>query len=325
MAKDNKISGQFAARLIEMMESPAYRVLSLSAHRALSRIEIEWAHHGGQDNGRLPVTFDDFVAYGLHRTAIGPALVELEALGFIVVTDQGKMAHAADYRRPKKFLLTSRPVPKGADPLHNWKRITTMEEAQAIAESARKLSGEKKKEPVRKPYQKPVRKTYHKGQIASTENVPLRMSETVPLSISRVGTPHLDDADGAGPPSTPHPPLNADDAPTPRLTQPPAPPSPAVLWAKFSPSRPRQPASVGIAAPRKPAPDAIVEPIDGSYLIGGRRINVLDQTARRNVVGLAVLHERPARRTAHPSNADKPVRPRLAVIAGAPTHAIAAE
>lgn len=99
------------------------------------------------------------------------------------------MAHAADYRRPKKFLLTSRPVPKGADPLHNWKRITTMEEAQAIAESARKLSGEKKKEPVRKPYQKPVRKTYHKGQIASTENVPLRMSETVPLSISRVGTP----------------------------------------------------------------------------------------------------------------------------------------
>ena len=206
MSKPNKISGQFAARLIEMMESPAYRVLSLSAHRVLSRIEVEWAHHGGQDNGQLPVTFDDFVAYGMHRTAIGPALAELEALGFIVITDQGKMAHAADYRRPKKFLLTSRPVPKGADPLHNWKRITTMEEAQAIAESARKLSGEKKKEPVRKPYQKPVRKTYHKGQIASTENVPLRTSENVPLSISRVGTPPLDDA-GAGSPSTPHPPL----------------------------------------------------------------------------------------------------------------------
>jgi hypothetical protein len=304
MAKPNKISGQFAARLIEMMESPAYRVLSLSAHRVLSRIEIEWAHHGGQDNGQLPVTFDDFVAYGLHRTAIGPALVELEALGFIVVTDQGKMAHAADYRRPKKFLLTSRPVPKGADPLHNWKRITTMEEAQAIAESARKLSGEKKKEPVRKPYQKPVRKTYHKGQIASTENVPLQTSENVPLSISRVGTPHLDGSDGAGTTSTPHPPLKvADDAPTPRLTPPPAPPSPLVLWAEFSPSTPRQPVSVAGAAPRKPAPDVIVEPIDGSYLIGGRRIEVIDQTVRRNVVSLADLHERPARRTALPSNA----------------------
>ena|ERR1700722_10340332 len=115
MAKPNKISGQFAARLIEMMESPAYRVLSLSAHRVLSRIEVEWAHHGGQDNGQLPVTFDDFVAYGLHRTAIGPALAELEALGFIVVTDQGKMAHAADYRRPKKFLHVS-PGPQGSRP-----------------------------------------------------------------------------------------------------------------------------------------------------------------------------------------------------------------
>jgi hypothetical protein len=71
----------------------------------------------------------------------------------------------------------------------------------------------------------------------------------------------------------------------------------------FSPSTPRQPASVGIAAPRKPAPDAIVEPIDGSYLIGGRRIEVLDRTARRNVVSLADLHECPARRTALPSNA----------------------
>jgi hypothetical protein len=140
MGKHNKISGQFAARLIEMMESPAYRVLSLSAHRALSRIEIEWAHHGGQDNGQLPVTFDDFADYGVHRSAIRPALAELEALGFIVITEKGKMARAADYRRPNKFLLTSRPANKGVDPLHKWRRFKTMEEAEAAAEGARKLS-----------------------------------------------------------------------------------------------------------------------------------------------------------------------------------------
>ena len=44
----NSISEAWAARSIEMLESPAYRVLSLSAHRALSRIEVEFAHHGGQ-------------------------------------------------------------------------------------------------------------------------------------------------------------------------------------------------------------------------------------------------------------------------------------
>ena len=34
-----------------MMASPAFRVLSLSARRVLDRLEIELAHHGGQDNG----------------------------------------------------------------------------------------------------------------------------------------------------------------------------------------------------------------------------------------------------------------------------------
>jgi hypothetical protein len=80
LKRRNKITGQWAARSIEMLESPAYRILGLSAHRALSRIEVELAHHGGQDNGKLPVTFDDFVEYGIRRQSIGPALDELEAL-----------------------------------------------------------------------------------------------------------------------------------------------------------------------------------------------------------------------------------------------------
>jgi hypothetical protein len=275
MGKHNKISGQFAARLIEMMESPAYRVLSLSAHRVLSRIEIEWAHHGGQDNGQLPVTFDDFAEYGVHRTAIGPALYELESLGFIVITEKGKMARAADYRRPNKFLLTSRPTNKGADPLHKWKRFKTMEEAAAVAEASRKLSAEKKKPPVRKTYQKPVRKTYQKAQIASTETVPLSRSETVPLSISRVGAPHLGEGNRAGTTRA----TAADPTPPGSLPPPPSPPSPAVLWAEFSPSTPRQPAGVVAGSPRNP--DAVViERIDGAYLIGNRRIEIRDQTAR---------------------------------------------
>ena len=45
--KQNSIGGQFAPRLIEMLESPAYRALSLSGRRVLERIEIELAQHGG--------------------------------------------------------------------------------------------------------------------------------------------------------------------------------------------------------------------------------------------------------------------------------------
>jgi hypothetical protein len=61
-----------------MMESPAYRVLSLSARRVLDRIMIELAHHGGNDNGKLPVTYEHFEEYGIHRHAIAPAIRELE-------------------------------------------------------------------------------------------------------------------------------------------------------------------------------------------------------------------------------------------------------
>jgi hypothetical protein len=134
----NRISGQWSPRLIEMLESPAYRALSLSAHRAMARIEIELASHGGNDNGRLTVTFEDFIAYGIHHNAIAPAIRELEALGFIHVTERGRGGNS-EHRQPNKFFLTfahsreSRQIP----PTHDWRKIKTLEEAMGIARAAR--------------------------------------------------------------------------------------------------------------------------------------------------------------------------------------------
>jgi hypothetical protein len=137
------IGGQFAARLIEMIESPAFRVLSLSARRVLDRVEIEFAHHGGTDNGRLPVTYDDFVAYGIHRHAIGPAIREAEALGFLQVMEHGRAGNA-DFRSPNRFRLTYRHARNvQGDGSHEWRRIDTMERALEIAAEARKGSGSK--------------------------------------------------------------------------------------------------------------------------------------------------------------------------------------
>jgi hypothetical protein len=55
----------------EMLESPAYRALSLSGHRIWARIQIEHAHHGGKENGKLPVTYRDFNEFGVCWDAIG--------------------------------------------------------------------------------------------------------------------------------------------------------------------------------------------------------------------------------------------------------------
>jgi hypothetical protein len=53
-----------------MLESPAWRVLSLSAHRVLYRVVIELRHHGGHEGDGLCVTYADFETYGIERHAI---------------------------------------------------------------------------------------------------------------------------------------------------------------------------------------------------------------------------------------------------------------
>jgi hypothetical protein len=144
--RPNSIDGQFAPRLVEMLESPAWRVLSLSAHRVIDRIEIEHRHHGGriEENGKLPVTYDDFHKYGIHRHAIGPAIREAVALGFIVITKHG-IAGNAEWRSPNLFRLTYQPA-KGIPSdgrSHEWRCLTTMEEAELRARNARSASPEK--------------------------------------------------------------------------------------------------------------------------------------------------------------------------------------
>lgn len=87
--KPNKLSGQFVAHSVEMIESPAWRALSDNGRRLLERIELEHAHHGGAENGRLKVTYDQFTKYGIRRHAISAAIREAVSLGFLQVTRQG--------------------------------------------------------------------------------------------------------------------------------------------------------------------------------------------------------------------------------------------
>jgi len=110
-SRRTSIGEQFAPHTISMLRSPAWRTLTLSARRVLDRIEIELADHGGTDNGKLPVTYDDFVRYGVHRHAIAPAIREVVALGFVEITEPGRAGNA-DWRKPNLFRLT-RPRPGG--------------------------------------------------------------------------------------------------------------------------------------------------------------------------------------------------------------------
>jgi hypothetical protein len=187
-----KLKGQWTPRFVHMLESPAWRALSLSAHRALSRIEIEHMHHGGKENGQLPVTYDHFEEYGIHRHAIAPALRELEALGFIEITEHG-VAGNADHGTPNRFRLTYVHVGR-ALATNEWRRIRTIEEAEAIAKAARMPVKEPRKSRVQK--QKPV-PVFANSQcrmppLKTTETWPARgnspVSDSVTTSIFLGGT-----------------------------------------------------------------------------------------------------------------------------------------
>jgi hypothetical protein len=135
VSRRNLIKGPFAARTIEMLRSPAMRVLSLTGRRILDRIEIELATHGGKNNGKLPVTHADFRQFGIDHDAIGAGIREVCALGFVKLTRRGR-AGVAGHRCPSLFEITYRPI-DGAEPTNAWQQIATVEEAEQIAAGAR--------------------------------------------------------------------------------------------------------------------------------------------------------------------------------------------
>jgi hypothetical protein len=198
----NRISGQFRAHLIEMLESPAWKVLSLAGRRVIDRIEIELAHHGGNDNGRLPVTKLDFVEYGIHHNGVAAAIREAEALGFIRITKRGRGGNA-EHRQPNLFFLT---FARGRDsraqpPTDDWRKIKTIEEAEMIAAQARNAKdaravqfaerrARKTENRSLKPVPAPVLETgteKPKSPVLETGTTG-SVRKPVPLSISRVGT-----------------------------------------------------------------------------------------------------------------------------------------
>lgn len=193
----NKIAGQWAWLPREALKSPAYRALSLSGHRVLARIQLEQLYHAGKDNGRLPVTFRDFHKYGVRWESIAPAIRELVALGFVRITQYG-VASAAEFRAPNMFALTHLPTKDDqVAGTNDWRRIMTVEEAEAIAAAARKapaqlhkFSRKRRSAKTDLRYRSGIDPEYRNGsakpETPNTETVSLSGSETVSLSISRV-------------------------------------------------------------------------------------------------------------------------------------------
>lgn len=120
------IGGQFIAHRREMRQSIAWALLTGNDKLALERLEEEHMAHGARENGKLHVTYNDFVAAGIRRAAISTSICRLEALGFVVCVDRGRPSRA-EFRFPASYLLTY--VQGNIPATDDWRAITTNEEA----------------------------------------------------------------------------------------------------------------------------------------------------------------------------------------------------
>lgn len=128
--KVSKIGGAFIAHSLEMRRSPAWRLLPDNARRVLDRLEVEHMSKGGEQNGALICTYDDFATAGIRRKSVALAIRQAQALGFLAVV-RGYRTAGAD-RAPSLYRLTYVYGTEGSpDPTNDWRRFATVVDAGA--------------------------------------------------------------------------------------------------------------------------------------------------------------------------------------------------
>ncbi|PAQ09540.1 hypothetical protein [Mesorhizobium temperatum] len=152
--------GGWMAETRDFLESAAYRTLSTNARRALDRLKIEHIGHGRTHNGKLIVTHDQFISYGVTAEYVGDALDELAFKGLLKIT-RGRAGNGTAH--PNVFRLTFDGDFEGAPASNEWRRCTE-EDAKRWAETVReqrKLGrsgvGRKTKTSLRIPEIRPLR------------------------------------------------------------------------------------------------------------------------------------------------------------------------
>jgi hypothetical protein len=121
-----------------MLVSPAFKELirCKPAYMVVMRLLLEHVIHGGQDNGRLHVTYAQFQQFGISSNVVGDGIAIAEALRFIRV-ERGTVHLEAGVcpdryiREWNEYTLTCFHVGDQFE-TNDWNRIRTREEARGI-------------------------------------------------------------------------------------------------------------------------------------------------------------------------------------------------
>ncbi|MBZ9926808.1 hypothetical protein [Mesorhizobium sp. BR1-1-4] len=155
--------GGWMAETRDFLESSAYRTLSTNARRALDRLKIEHIGHGRTNNGKLIVTHEQFISYGVTAEYVGDALDELDFKGLLKI-NRGRAGNGTAH--PNVFRLTFDGDFEGAAATNDWRRCTD-DHAKQWVESVRDQRKAKRAGVGRK----------RKPSLGVSETPPLRIPE----------------------------------------------------------------------------------------------------------------------------------------------------
>ena len=115
-----------------LLTSPAWSVLNINERRAFDRIMEEHQSKSGFVNSGLPVTYRDFVKFGVQPKHVAKSLRVLRELGIIECTRN--MGGSLSGRTSNMWRPTFLPrTPTSNDATHDYLNIKTREEAKNIA------------------------------------------------------------------------------------------------------------------------------------------------------------------------------------------------
>src|SRR5262245_4243210 len=88
----------FVKHHLDMLESPAWRALTLASLQVLARLEIEHLRQDSNRNGRLIVTYAQFLDHmgRKSRHVVAAAIEQAQRLGFLEVAERGKWNRGKD-------------------------------------------------------------------------------------------------------------------------------------------------------------------------------------------------------------------------------------
>lgn len=137
----------------DILDTPVVMAISHNALKILVRLISEHSHHGRLENGQLRVSQQQFSDQcAIRYQSVPKAVRELEAVGLVAVTRQGRM-QGRDM--PNLYRLTFYgDHTLTAPPTNEWKRYRTMKEAEerieVFEDRYQLMQGRTKKTPEKK-------------------------------------------------------------------------------------------------------------------------------------------------------------------------------